>query len=218
MDTLLIAFAYAAGLLGPSAKSFMDSLLLGRIKKKERQEENAGSRADEAAVACLAALAVLREKLHLYVREKNSSRSVDNDDHRALEREVQESLRTLHDNLLLLPTTERHRMLEAHKILQDVDDLTDSGGWASGPFHPDGAWTMSRATIDDARKVLAAFRRHEAIPVESQSVYEYKIALAELQEEREAEFAQEISEQEDAIAKWRQRHAISGKERPSTVD
>jgi hypothetical protein len=197
-------------------KGFVQELGVGSLQARRKKEQDAGARADEAAVLCYQALGQLQKLLPDHLRERRS-RKVDEDAHRESRNKIAAELSALEQNLLLLPVDVRERIRAAHTILSEVEDLTDRGPYSIGPYHPDSGWSMTHATINDARAALAAFRRHEPIPEESQSVYEYRLAHDELMDDRNNEFAEEIHEADQQIEAWRARRGVTGKERGTSV-
>lgn len=208
------AFLYVVVTVAPSLKTFTDHLVLARPKKKDKDAETSMTRADEAATALLEDLATLREAIPTYATLKNAPLERDEMQPRIEATQVHDqALATLEANIMLLTPDVRAAMTRVLNILRAAHDLSSADSWRE-EYHPDSTWSITRNTVRFGREILAAHLRREPSPAEPDVIHEYLLAVEDRESELRGEFAQEISEDDEAIRAFRVKHDLSPERRP----
>ncbi|GEK20517.1 hypothetical protein CXY01_10370 [Cellulomonas xylanilytica] len=115
----------------------------------------------------------------------------------------------LESAMVLLAEPERVRIRELSKIMQVADWMSEQSTSAvQGGTHPDGAGTIRFRCVREARAVLEAARRGEALPDRTDPIVEYVLAEKATRDALDEEYA-DGPQHDEAIAAWRTRHGLS---------
>jgi hypothetical protein len=188
-----------------------------RAAKREEERERRSEDRDRASVAAHRAresalrIDELAVTLHkdlpeylLYMRRSKEGTQAEEARWAALGESNRERLRELELLAVDLPDEVRSRVETAIQVLEDCDDIGNrawNGGW-----HYHGDREIARNTCWRLHALLAAFLRGQPLPRPTAVEIEYEAALDMLLEERQAEYAQEIAESQNARAAWLDAH------------
>jgi hypothetical protein len=208
---------FLLGLIAPSIKTVTDQLVASIFRKREKKTGIIETRADAAADACLKDLSLVKDAIRGYAELHRAALERDQiQDREAARRRLEDAIATLSAHSALLPSTLRTSIAGllpifryAHELPYERYRKEHRFGW-----HPDSTSKIIDNTARYASELLSAYLRRENAPAKPDVICEYELALEDRDGELSDEFAQEIQEQEDELAKFRTGHGLPSRRKP----